>query len=54
MSAINSGIRSMVGVSTAFTATHEIPGWQPKLECGNIVEPASFLAAVGISRVLRQ
>lgn len=53
MSAINSEIRSVVGVSTAFTATREIPEWHPKLECGDAVEPASFLAAVGISEVLR-
>lgn len=53
MSAINSEIRSVVGVSAAFIAPHEIPGWHPKLECGDAVEPALFLAAVGISQVLR-
>lgn len=54
MSAINSEIRSGVGASTAFTATYQNLEWHPKLtvECGNVVEPAWFLAAVGISWVL--
>lgn len=49
MSAINSEVMSVVGVSTAFTATHEIPEWHPKLKGGDAVESALFLSAVGIS-----
>lgn len=54
MFAINSEIRSGVGTSTASTATHQNLEWHPKLtvECGNVVEPAWFLVAVGISWVL--
>lgn len=48
MSAMNSEVRSVGGVSTAFTATHEIPEWHPKRKGGDAVEPALFLAAVGI------
>lgn len=43
MSAINSEIGSAVGVSTAFTGTHEIPEWHPKLQCGDAVGLPRFL-----------